>query len=69
MNKRLNSIPREEAEIDPRLPQRFSVELNLHELMIEGVEFLVRKQGLKSGKELMYVVLSEYLDANLPDDF
>jgi hypothetical protein len=69
MNEWLNSFPHEEAEVDPRLKQRFPVELNLHELMIEGFEFLAGKQGLKSGKELMYVVLSQYLSANLPEDF
>lgn len=69
MNKWLNSLPREDAEVDPRLKQRMPVEFNLHKLMIEGFEYLARKQGLKSGKELMYVVLSQYLSANLPEDF
>jgi len=69
MNKWLDSLPREEAEVDPRLKQRIPVELNLHKLMVEGFEHLAKKQGLKSGKKLMYVVLSQYLSANLPEDF
>jgi hypothetical protein len=69
MNKWLNSLPREDAEVDPRLKQRIPVTLNLHRLMIEGFEYLASKQGLKSGKELMYVVLSQYPSSNLPEDF
>jgi len=69
MNQWLDALPREEAEVDPRLKQRIPVELNLHQLMVEGFEYLAKKQGLKSGEKLMYVVLSQYLSANLPEDF
>lgn len=68
-HKWLNSLPRENAEVDPRLKKRFPVELTLHQHMIEGFEYLAKQQGLKSGKELMYVVLSQYLSANLPEEF
>lgn len=69
MNKWLNALPREEAEVNPRLKQRIPVSLNLQRLMVEGFEYLAKKQGIKSGQELMYVVLSRYLSANLPEDF
>src|SRR5574341_2317935 len=49
MIKWLNSLPHEEAEVDPRLKQRIPVELGLHKLMIEGFDYLAKKQGIKSG--------------------
>ena len=66
---KLNAFPREEAEVDPRLKKRIAVELNLHQLTVEGFDYLAKKQGMKSGKELMYMVLSQYLSSNLPEDF
>lgn len=69
MNKWLDSLPHEEAEVDPRLKRKIPVALNLHELMVEGFEYLAKKQGFKSGEKLMYAVLSQYLSANLPEDF
>jgi hypothetical protein len=64
-----NTFPREKAEVDPRLKKRFAVELNLHQLAVEGFDYLAKKQGMKSGKQLMYMVLSQYLSSNLPEDF
>jgi hypothetical protein len=55
MTKRLNTFPREEADVDPRLKKRMAVELNLHQLAAEGFDYLARKQGMKSGKQLMYM--------------
>jgi hypothetical protein len=69
MREWLNTLPREDAEVDPRLKKRIPVKLNLHQLMVEGFEFLAKKQGIKSGRELMYIVLSQYLSNNLPEDF
>jgi len=65
----LDTLPREDAEVDPRLKKRIAVELNLHQLAAEGFDYLAKKQGMKSGKQLMYMVLSQYLSNNLPDDF
>jgi hypothetical protein len=65
----LDTLPREEADVDPRLKRRIPVELNLHQLTIEGFDYLAKKQGMKSGKQLMYMVLSQYLSNNLPEDF
>jgi len=65
----LDTLPREETDVDPRLKRRIPVELNLHQLTIEGFEYLATKHGMKSGKELMYMVLSQYLSNNLPEDF
>ena len=65
----LDTLPREEAEVDPRLKKRIAVELNLHQLTVEGFNYLAKKQGMKSGKQLMYTLLSQYLSNNLPEDF
>jgi hypothetical protein len=65
----LDTLPREEADVDPRLKKRIAVELNLHQLTVEGFDYLAKKQGMKSGKQLMYMVLSQYLSSNLPEDF
>ena len=65
----LDELPREVADADPRLKKRIAVELNLHQLTVEGFDYLAKKQGMKSGKQLMYMVLSQYLSNNLPDDF
>jgi hypothetical protein len=51
MRKRLNTLPHEEAEVDPRLKKRIAVELNLHQLTVKGFDYLAKKQGMKSGKE------------------
>lgn len=69
MNKWLNSFPMEDAKVDPRLRKRIVVELTLHQFMIDGFNDMARQQGLKNGKELMYAVLSQYLSANLPEEF
>jgi hypothetical protein len=65
----LDTLPREKADVDPRLKKRIPVELNLHQLAAEGFDYLAKKQGMKSGKQLMYMVLSQYLSNNLPDNF
>jgi len=65
----LDSLPREEAEVDERLKKRVDVTMNLHQLMLDGFDYLAKRMGLNSGKDLMYIVLSQYLNRNLPDDF
>ncbi|TEU17028.1 MAG: hypothetical protein E3J21_09335 [Anaerolineales bacterium] len=65
----LDSLPHEEAEVDERLKKRVSVTMNLHQLMVDGFDYLAKRMGLNSGKDLMYIVLSQYLGRNLPDDF
>ncbi len=65
----LDSLPREEAEVDERLKKRVTVTMNLHQLMVDGFDYLAKHKGLNSGKDLMYIVLSQYLNRNLPDDF
>jgi hypothetical protein len=69
MTKWLDTLPRQEADVDPRLKKRIAIELNLHQLTAEGFDYLAKKQGMKSGKELMYMVLSQYLSNNLPEDY
>ena len=65
----LDSLPHEEAEVDERLKKRVTVTMNLQQLMVDGFDYLAERMGLKSGKDLMYIVLSRYLNRNLPDDF
>jgi hypothetical protein len=65
----LDSLPHEEAEVDERLKKRVPVTMNLHQLMVDGFDHLAKRMGLKSGKDLMHIVLSQYLNRNLPDDF
>jgi hypothetical protein len=69
LRKWLDALPREEADVDPRLKKRIVIELNLHQLTVEGFDYLAKKQGMKSGKQLMYMILSQYLSSNLPEDF
>lgn len=69
LRKWLDTLPLEEADVDPRLKKRIPVELHLHQLTVEGFDYLAKKQGMKSGKQLMYMVLSQYLSNNLPEDF
>jgi hypothetical protein len=44
-HKWLNSLPRENAEVEPRLKKRLPVELTLHQYMIEGFEYLASSQA------------------------
>jgi len=65
----LDSLPHEEAEVDERLKKRVTVTMNLQQLMVDGFDYLAKRRGLNSGKDLMYVVLRQYFNRNLPDDF
>jgi hypothetical protein len=65
----LDSLPHEEAEVDERLKKRVTVTMNLHQLMVDGFDHLAKRMGLNSGKDLIYIVLNQYLNRNLPDDF
>jgi hypothetical protein len=65
----LDSLPHEEAAVDERLKKRVAITINLHQLMVDGFDYLAKRMGLNSGKDLMYIVLSQYLNRKLPDDF
>jgi hypothetical protein len=43
--------------------------MNLHQLMVDGFDYLAKLKGVGSGKNLMYMVLNQYLNENLPDEF
>lgn len=66
---RLNSLPHEDAEVDERLTKRVTVAMDFHQLMVDGFEHLAKLKGVGSGKDLMYMVLNQYLNENLPDEF
>ncbi|MBI3923088.1 MAG: hypothetical protein HY318_16830 [Armatimonadetes bacterium] len=63
------SLPQVKAEVDERLKKRKIVTLRLNQLMVEGFEYLAEQLGVGDGKTLMYIVLNEYLNQNLPKDF
>lgn len=61
----LDALPRETAEVDERLTKRVTITMNLHQLMVDGFDKLAQLKGLGSGKNLMYMVLNQYLNENL----
>jgi hypothetical protein len=65
----LDSLPHEAAEVDERLTKRVTITMNLHQLMVDGFDYLAKKKGVGSGKDLMYMVLNQYLNENLPGEF
>ncbi|MBC8234628.1 hypothetical protein H8E77_34225 [bacterium] len=65
----LDSLPHEDAEVDERLTKRITITMNLHQLMVDGYDYLAKLKGIGSGKNLMYMVLNQYLNENLPDEF
>jgi len=64
-----NSLPMEEAEVDERLNKHLQVTMNLSQLLVDGFEYLAEQQGVGDGKTLMYMVLNQYINENLPEDF
>jgi len=40
--------------------------MNLHQFMVDGFDYLAARKGVGSGKNLMYMVLNQYLNENLP---
>jgi len=65
----LDSLPHEDAEVDERLAKRVIITMNLHQLMVDGFDYLAKKKDVGSGKDLMYMVLNQYLNENLPEEF
>ena len=64
-----DSLPNEDAEVDERLNQRVTITMNLSKLMVDGFQYLAQQQGMGDAKTLMYVVLNQYLNDHLPEDF
>ncbi len=68
MQSWLDSLPHEDAEVDERLKKRVNITMNLHQLMVDGFDYLAKIKGVGSGKNLMYMVLNQYLNENLSSD-
>jgi len=68
-NMVLDSLPHEDSEVDERLTKRVAITMNFHQLMVDGFDYLAKLKGIGSGKNLMYMVLNQYLNENLPDEF
>jgi hypothetical protein len=64
------SLPRVQAEVHPLLKgKRVSVTFKFTRLMVEGFDHLAKQKGIRDGRTLMYMVLNQYLNDNLPEDF
>ena len=62
----LDALPHEDAQVDERLTKRVTITMNFHQLMVDGFDDLAKLKGVGSGKDLMYMVLNQYLNENLP---
>ncbi|MBM3241780.1 hypothetical protein FJZ31_36375 [Candidatus Poribacteria bacterium] len=67
--KWLNSLETYDAEVDERLKEQRTISMQVSKLMIDGYDYLAKEDGLKDGLTLMYMVLNQYLNENLPEDF
>jgi hypothetical protein len=60
----LESLPKVEAKVDPRLKARVAVTLRLNQKEVEDFQALAELKGLSNGESLMYMVLNQYLVRN-----
>ena len=65
----LNSLETYDAEVDERLKEQRTISMQVSKFMIDGYNYLAKEDGLKDGLTLMYMVLNQYLNENLPEDF
>jgi len=65
----LNSLETVDAEVDERLKEQVIISMQISKLMLDGYNYLAKKDGLVDGLTLMYIVLNQYLNENLPEDF
>lgn len=65
----LDSLLYEDSEVDERLTKRVTITMNFHQLIVDGFDYLAKLKGIGNGKDLMYMVLNQYLNENLPDEF
>ena len=63
------SLPKVEIEFDERLGERQDIWLRLNQRIIDGYRKLAKEKGLRSGEDLMKIVLSRYARNHLPEDF
>jgi len=64
-----NSLPKVEMEFDERLGERQEVLLKLNRRIVDGYRKLAKGNGLRSGEDLMKIILSRYARNHLPEDF
>lgn len=63
------SLPKVEIEFDERLGERQEVLLKLNQRIVDGYRKLAKEKGLRSGGDLMKIVLSRYARNHLTEDF
>ena len=63
------SLPKVEIEFDERLGERQEVLLRLNRRIIDGYRKLAKENGMRSGEDLMKIVLSRYVRNYLHEDF
>jgi hypothetical protein len=64
-----DSLPKVEAEVDPRLKQQVEMTLVLSQRDVEGLEYIARQKGLGFVKNVVKLILNRYLACHLPLDF
>jgi hypothetical protein len=64
-----DSLPKVKADVDPRLLEKVNTSIRLSRMVIDGFDYLAEQKGLRSGQELMRIVLGNYAAKNLPTDF
>ncbi|MFQ6039645.1 MAG: hypothetical protein ACE5PV_02210 [Candidatus Poribacteria bacterium] len=63
------SLPEVEIEFDERLGERQEILLRLNQRIVDGYRKLAKENGLRSGKDLMKIVLSRYVRNHLSEEF
>ena len=63
------SLPKVEIEFDERLGERQEILLRLNQRIVDGYRKLAKENGLRSGEDLMKIVLSRYIRSHVPEDF
>ncbi|MBC8229171.1 hypothetical protein H8E77_06455 [bacterium] len=63
------SLPKVEIEFDERLGERQEVLLKLNQRIVDGYRKLAKEKGLRSGEDLMKIVLSRYVRNHLSEEF
>ncbi len=65
----LDSLETYDAVVDDRLKEQKTISMQVSKFMIDGYNYLAKEDGLRDGLILMYMVLNQYLNENLPEDF
>ncbi len=64
-----DALPKVKADVDPRLLQKEEVSIRLSRRVTDGFDYLAEQWGLRSGRELMRIVLGNCVAKHLPPDF